>query len=66
MIYVAFELIRKILGGSLAAEELLTALVVVNIGLTFTSYRTITKRISKLESKFSSHIGWHKGRESKA
>lgn len=51
VIYLIFELIRKMLGGSLGFEELVIGLLIANLGYTF----NISNRLSK-------HIGWHKGR----
>ena len=52
LIYLIFELVRKILGGSLGFEEIVIALLVANLGYSF-----------YLGSKLSEHIGWHKGKE---
>ncbi len=57
LIYIIFELIRKILGGSLGFEELVIALLVGNIGV---SYKLYT-RISDVNARVSEHLGWHKG-----
>ena len=51
VIYLIFELFRKMLGGSLGFEELIVGLLIANLGYTF-----------KIDSKFSEHIGWHKGK----
>ena len=51
-IYVIFEVIRKILGGSLGFEELVITLLVANIGYTHAMHK-----------KLAEHIGWHKGRK---
>lgn len=50
--YIIFELLRKILGGSLGFEEIVIGLLIANLGYSF-----------HLNSKFSEHIGWHKGRD---
>ena len=66
LIYLIIELIRKILGGSLGFEELVTALLVANIGYTFYMHSAImdvSNRLSEINSKLSGHIGWHKGKE---
>ncbi|MBU2638286.1 MAG: hypothetical protein KJ955_04900 [Nanoarchaeota archaeon] len=49
-IYLIFELIRKIFGGSISFEGAVIALLVMNIGYSF-----------HISSKLSEHIGWHKG-----
>ena len=53
IIYLAFELIRKLLGGSLGFEELAVGLLVANIGYSY-----------HISSKLSEHLGWHKGKDS--
>jgi hypothetical protein len=50
IVYLAFELLRKILGGSLGFEELVIGLLIANLGYSF-----------YINSKLSSHIGWHSG-----
>ena len=59
LIYLAFELLRKILGGSLGFEELTIALLVAILGHSFYTQR----QIGKIDSKLSGHIGWHKSRD---
>ena len=61
LLWVIFELIKKILGGSLKFEELITTLVVINIGYSF----YLTKMVGGIDKKLSGHIGWHKGRDRK-
>lgn len=58
-IYIIFEVIKKILGGSLGFEELAITLLVTNLGFTF----SLNKRFSQLVAKVSSHLGWHTGRK---
>lgn len=50
VIYIAFELLRKILGGSLGFEELVIGLLIANLGCSF-----------YINSKLSNHIGRHSG-----
>ena len=70
LIYIIIELIRKILGGSLGFEELVSVLLVANLGYTFYIHSKILQinlstnaKISEINSKLSEHIGWHKGKE---
>ena len=58
LIYIAYELIRKVLGHSLGFEELVIALLVANIGYSF----YLKGSINKIDNKLSGHIGWHKGK----
>ena len=59
LLYIIFELTRKILGGSLGFEELVIALLTANIGYVI----SLHSKISELDSKFAGHIGWHKGKD---
>lgn len=59
LVYLIFELIRIIFGGSLGFEEAMISLLVVNLGYTFYN----TNLIRRVDSKLSGHMGWHKGRE---
>ena len=68
LIYVAYELLRKILGYSLDFEELVTILLVANIGYSFYHSHTLIKikdSVNKIDKKLSGHIGWHKGKNEK-
>lgn len=51
-LYLAFEILRKLLGGSLGFEELMVGLMAANLGYSF-----------YLNSMMSEHIGWHKGQK---
>jgi len=57
MIYIIFELLRKLTGGSLSFETLVIGLLIANLGYSF----YIKESINKLDSKISKHIGWHIG-----
>ena len=48
-LYLIFEVIRKIIGGSLGFEELVVGLMAANLGYSF-----------YLNTKLSEHLGWHK------
>lgn len=51
-IYLAIEIIRKLLGGSLGFEEIVIGLLIANLGYSF-----------YINTKVSEHLGWHKGKE---
>ncbi len=51
VIYLIYEILRKILGDSLATDAIVIGLLVTNLGYSF-----------YINSKLSEHIGWHKGR----
>ncbi len=52
LIYLVFELARKLLGGSLGFEELAIGLLVANLGYSY-----------HINTKLSEHLGWHRGKE---
>ncbi len=56
-VYIMIELIRKIFGGSLNYEPLLTSLLFIHLALTF----KLWEKMNTLDNKFSVHLGWHKG-----
>ena len=51
VIYLIYEILRKILGGSLATDAIVIGLLVANLGYSF-----------YINSKLSEHLGWHKGK----
>jgi len=57
--YLIFELILKLLGGSLTFESLVIGLLIANLGYSF----YMKDSISKVDLKISNHISWHKGNE---
>lgn len=54
IIYLAYEIIRKILGGSLGFEELAIGLLIANLGYSF-----------YINDKLAEHLGWHRGKDHK-
>ena len=67
--YLIIEILRKIFGGSWGFEEILSSLVLANLGYTFYMnseihhrFSEVNSRISEVNAKFSEHIGWHKGK----
>ena len=72
-IYIAYQIIRILFGGSWNVNDVILALVVLNITLTFTSIMhsnskitQLTNKINQLSTKLHGHLEWHKGRDSKA
>ena len=59
LLYLLFELVRKLLGGSLAYEELMIALTIAHIGYSM----KLGEKINRIDKKLSAHIGWHKGQK---
>lgn len=64
-VYIIFQILRKIFGGSWGFEDLVTALLVMNLGATFTTTFTLHSRMNKINARLSEHLGWHKGQEKK-
>ena len=60
-LFIAYRLIRVILGGSWQSESIIIALLVFNLGLSW----KINSNIWKINAKLERYIGWHKGRDSK-
>jgi len=61
ILYLIYEIIRKLLGGSLGFEELVIGLLLANLGYAF---HTHTK-LAHVQAKLAEHLGWHKGKETK-
>ena len=61
LVYLIFELLRKLLGGSLGFEELVIGLLIANLGYSF----YLRESIHTIDSKISGHVGWHKGKDNK-
>ncbi|MFA4952864.1 MAG: hypothetical protein WC584_01430 [Candidatus Pacearchaeota archaeon] len=55
-LFIAYQLLRKIIGGSWQTETLIIALLVFSLGLTW----KMNNNLWKLNSKFDRHIIWHK------
>jgi len=60
-LFIAYQLLRAIFGGSWQTESLIIALLIFNLGLTW----RISVNFVKLNIKFDGHIDWHKAREEK-
>lgn len=67
--YLIFEIIRKILGGSLGFEELVSGFLIANVGYLAVIQRKIAKtemrlseQIAKVQAQLSEHLGWHRGK----
>lgn len=58
IVYLAFEIIRKILGGSLGFEELIIGLTLANSGYII----SLHSKMSDVNAKLSEHLGWHKAK----
>ena len=53
-VFIAYQLLLSLLGGSWPFESIIIALIVFNLGITW-----------KINAKLEGHVGWHKGRDSK-
>jgi len=56
-IIVLYQVTKAILGGTWKIEDLILALVILNLTVTF----TLLTSIYNLKSKIDGHIEWHKG-----
>lgn len=59
LVYLGYELVRKLFGSSLGFEALVIGLLIANLGYSF----YIKDSINRIDSKISEHIGWRMGRE---
>lgn len=57
-VILIIQIVRAILGGTWAVEDLILALLIFNLTLTF----GIGGYLISLNKKISGHLGWHKGR----
>lgn len=48
-LFIAYQVLRAIFGGSWQTESIIIALLIFNLGLTY-----------RLNMKFDGHINWHK------
>ncbi|MBU3907267.1 MAG: hypothetical protein KKA64_03375 [Nanoarchaeota archaeon] len=60
-LFIAYQLLRAILGGSWQTESLIIALLMFNLGLTW----KLSIGFERLNMKFEGHISWHKSVESR-
>jgi len=64
-----FQIISAIRGGTWAAEDIVLSLVISNLGASFgvVGYLiNLNNKISDVDRKIDSHLGWHRGRDDKA
>jgi len=55
-LFIAYQLLRAILGRSWQTEGIIIALLMFNLGLTW----KLSSNIWKLNYKFERHVNWHK------
>ena len=58
-LFIAYQLLRAIIGGSWQTEGLIIALLVFNFGLIW----KMSINLVKLDMKFNRHIRWHKEKD---
>ena len=58
VLYLIYELLRKLLGGSLGFEELVVGLLVAMLGYVI----ALHGKISDINARLSEHLGWHQGK----
>lgn len=67
-LYLIFEVVRKILGGSLGYEAMIVGLLVANLGYIIGLHGKIIGlhgKITDVQIQLSEHLGWHRGNDSK-
>lgn len=67
-VILAIQLFRAIFGGTWAIEDIILALVVLNLTVTFGlgGYLIhLSNKISDVKTKVVGHIEWHKGKDKK-
>jgi len=60
-LFIVYQLLLKIIGGSWQTEALIIAILFFNLGLTW----KLSMNFYKLEMKFEGHMNWHKTRDKK-
>jgi|TARA_B100001971_G_scaffold199270_1_gene209680 hypothetical protein len=55
-LFIAYQLLLKIIGGSWQNEAIVIGLLMLNLGLTW----KLALNSYKLDMKFDRHIDWHK------
>ena len=58
-LFIAYQLLLAIFGGSWESETLIIAFLVFNMGLIW----KLNTNIWKLNGKFEGHLGWHKAKD---
>ncbi|HII71190.1 TPA: hypothetical protein HA265_00365 [Candidatus Woesearchaeota archaeon] len=56
MIYIIFELLRKIIGGSLTSDAIIAALVGTSIGITIYLQKDMHKELRRLNNSLTREI----------
>ena len=59
-LFIAYQLIKKIFGGSWQTEGLIIATLIFNLGISW----KLNSGLGKLSAKLEGHIDWHKGKDS--
>lgn len=65
-IILVYQILRIIFGGSWSVEDVILALVMVNVTLTscFGGYLfSLNNKISQIDKKLYGHFEWHRGRD---
>ncbi|HLC58090.1 MAG TPA: hypothetical protein VJH95_05950 [Candidatus Nanoarchaeia archaeon] len=65
-VIIIYQILKILLGGSWETEQVILALVMLNLSISFGigGYLLhLNNKISKVDSKLTGHFGWHKGRD---
>lgn len=60
-IILVIQLWKSLVGGTWEVENVMLALLILNLTMTFGLYG----KIAKVDTKIERHISWHRGHESK-
>ncbi len=60
-IIIIIQILRVFFGGTWSIEDVILALVIFNLTITF----GIVAKMSDIDKKLHGHIEWHKGKEQK-
>jgi len=70
---IIIQMVRMLIGGSWAVEDVILALVIFNLSMGFgiggylvylnEKISKVNEKISKVDAKITGHFGWHKGKE---
>lgn len=70
-IIIIIQILRSLFGGTWEIENLILAIVIFNLTITFSlggyllnSNRNLNSKIANIDKKIHGHIEWHKGKNS--
>lgn len=71
-IIIIIQIIRSLFGGTWEIENIILAIVIFNLTITFSlggyllnSNRSLNSKVANIDKKIHGHIEWHKGKDSR-